>query len=256
VVTGSIALCHTLIGAGLVDEYRLFVDPAVQGRGRRLFPEGFECPKLRLVEANAFRSGITYSRYAPSGFGGSRSRIPSWNGATRCWPMPPASPKPSPVTTDDQVRPCLSQRIGVHARSRSSTDSLASRRGTLLPRHPQFPLRRLRASAAAPGRHSPRTTNRTAPDPTRTHRSAFCRHGTRRCSSTRAERGSSRSASGLSSSPRRSRPRSRRCSSTAPSRAPGGTRTDPWCRLRSRGSTARRRRGIARRRAARCNHAV
>ena len=32
VVTGSITLCHTLIEAGLVDEYRLFVYPAVQGR--------------------------------------------------------------------------------------------------------------------------------------------------------------------------------------------------------------------------------
>src|ERR687893_319534 len=51
VLTGSITLCHTLIGAGLVDEYRLFVYPVVQGRGRRLFPEGFECPKLSLVEA-------------------------------------------------------------------------------------------------------------------------------------------------------------------------------------------------------------
>jgi dihydrofolate reductase len=66
VVTGSITLCHTLIEAGLVDEYRLFVYPVVQGRGRRLFPEGFECPELRLLEAKAFRSGITYSRYAPS----------------------------------------------------------------------------------------------------------------------------------------------------------------------------------------------
>jgi dihydrofolate reductase len=64
VVTGSITLCHALIGAGLVDEYRLFVYPVVQGRGRRLFPDGFECPELRLVEAKAFRSGITYSRYA------------------------------------------------------------------------------------------------------------------------------------------------------------------------------------------------
>jgi dihydrofolate reductase len=51
VVTGSITLCHTLIGAGLVDEYRLFVYPVVQGRGRRLFPEGFEYPTLRLVES-------------------------------------------------------------------------------------------------------------------------------------------------------------------------------------------------------------
>ena len=62
-VTGSITLCHALIEAGLVDEYRLFVYPVVQGRGRRLFPDGFELPKLRLLEAKAFRSGITYSRY-------------------------------------------------------------------------------------------------------------------------------------------------------------------------------------------------
>jgi dihydrofolate reductase len=66
VATGSITLCHALIGAGLVDEYRLFVYPVVQGRGRRLFPDGFHDVKLRLVEANAFRSGITYSRYARS----------------------------------------------------------------------------------------------------------------------------------------------------------------------------------------------
>jgi dihydrofolate reductase len=64
VVTGSITLCHTLIEAGLVDEYRLFVYPVVHGRGRRLFPDGFECPELRLLEAKAFRSGITSSRYA------------------------------------------------------------------------------------------------------------------------------------------------------------------------------------------------
>ncbi len=64
VVTGSITLCHTLIEAGLVDEYRLFVYPVVQGRGRRLFPAGFELPRLRLLEAKGFRGGITYSRYA------------------------------------------------------------------------------------------------------------------------------------------------------------------------------------------------
>ena len=66
VTTGSITLCHTLIAAGLVDEYRLFVYPVVQGRGRRLFPDGFEMPRLTLLDAKAFRSGITYSRYASS----------------------------------------------------------------------------------------------------------------------------------------------------------------------------------------------
>ena len=64
VVTGSITLCHALIEAGLVDQYRLFVYPAVQGRGRRLFPDGFEVPELKLLDAKAFRCGVTYSRYA------------------------------------------------------------------------------------------------------------------------------------------------------------------------------------------------
>ncbi|RZS43683.1 dihydrofolate reductase [Herbihabitans rhizosphaerae] len=65
VVTGSITLCHTLIEAGLVDEYRLYTFPVVQGRGRRLFPDGFEVPTLRRLDVQAFRSGITYSSFAP-----------------------------------------------------------------------------------------------------------------------------------------------------------------------------------------------
>jgi dihydrofolate reductase len=65
VLTGSISLAHTLIAAGVVDEYRLFVYPTVQGRGRRLFPEGVAIPRLRLVEPpKSFRSGITLLRYA------------------------------------------------------------------------------------------------------------------------------------------------------------------------------------------------
>jgi dihydrofolate reductase len=64
VVTGSITLCHTLVAAGLVDEYRLFTYPVVQGRGRRLFPDGYEAPRLRLLDTRAFRNGVSYSAYA------------------------------------------------------------------------------------------------------------------------------------------------------------------------------------------------
>ncbi|MDJ1134922.1 dihydrofolate reductase family protein [Streptomyces iconiensis] len=66
VLTGSITLAHTLIRAGLVDEYRLFVYPVVQGGGRRLFPDGYQIPQLRLVDAKTFSSGITLQRYAPA----------------------------------------------------------------------------------------------------------------------------------------------------------------------------------------------
>jgi dihydrofolate reductase len=65
VLTGSISLAHTLIAAGIVDEYRLFVYPTVQGRGRRLFPDGSVIETLNLVEPpKSFRSGITLLRYA------------------------------------------------------------------------------------------------------------------------------------------------------------------------------------------------
>ena len=66
VVTGSISLCHALITAGLVDEYRLFVYPIVQGRGRRLFPEGVQLRRFRRLDVKAFRGGVTYSCYAPA----------------------------------------------------------------------------------------------------------------------------------------------------------------------------------------------
>ena len=55
-----------LIGAGLVDEDRLFVYPVVLGRGRRLVPDGTDVPTLRLAEARPFRSGVVLLRYRPA----------------------------------------------------------------------------------------------------------------------------------------------------------------------------------------------
>jgi dihydrofolate reductase len=63
VVTGSITLSHALIESGLVDEFRLFMYPAVQGRGRRLFPDGYRVPRLQLVEARPFPNGVCLLRY-------------------------------------------------------------------------------------------------------------------------------------------------------------------------------------------------
>jgi len=64
VVTGSIRLCHALVDAGLVDEYRFFTYPVVQGRGRRLFPDGTTPGRLERLDVKAFRGGVTLSTYA------------------------------------------------------------------------------------------------------------------------------------------------------------------------------------------------
>jgi dihydrofolate reductase len=65
VVTGSITLTHALLATdGLVEEIRLFVYPAVQGRGRGLVADGTRLPDLTLLEARSFRSGVTLLRYA------------------------------------------------------------------------------------------------------------------------------------------------------------------------------------------------
>ncbi|MFC8526930.1 dihydrofolate reductase family protein [Nocardia sp. NPDC057227] len=63
VLTGSIRLCHALIAADLVDEYRLFVYPVVVGTGARLFADATGVPPLRLAESRAFRSGVVLLRY-------------------------------------------------------------------------------------------------------------------------------------------------------------------------------------------------
>ena len=64
VVTGSITLTHALVTAGLVDEYRFFVYPTVQGRGRTVGPHGVVVPRLEPAgRPMAFRSGIVLLRY-------------------------------------------------------------------------------------------------------------------------------------------------------------------------------------------------
>lgn len=62
VVTGSIRLVHSLLSTRLVDEYRLFVYPVVQGHGEPLFPDG-TAARLRLVDARPFASGAVLLTY-------------------------------------------------------------------------------------------------------------------------------------------------------------------------------------------------
>ena len=48
-------MAHAVLAAGLVDEIRLLIFPAVQGRGKGLVTEGTSIPHLELLESQAFR---------------------------------------------------------------------------------------------------------------------------------------------------------------------------------------------------------
>jgi dihydrofolate reductase len=63
-VAGSGTLVRTLLENDLVDELRLMVFPTLLGRGKRLFPDGFDRLKLRLVEAKTVGSdGVQVQTY-------------------------------------------------------------------------------------------------------------------------------------------------------------------------------------------------
>lgn len=52
--------------AGLIDEYRLYVQPVVLGTGTPYFAAGF-APELRLVGAETLPQDVVLLRYAPAG---------------------------------------------------------------------------------------------------------------------------------------------------------------------------------------------
>ncbi|MEZ2329582.1 dihydrofolate reductase family protein [Mesorhizobium sp. RCC_202] len=65
-VFGGAGFASALIAAGLVDEFQLFVNPAVLGAGRRIFDEG-GFSRLKLIGSKAYASGMVVSRYALAG---------------------------------------------------------------------------------------------------------------------------------------------------------------------------------------------
>ena len=62
-VIGSTRLVHGLIQNGLVDEFRLMIDPVVLGDGKRLFPDDGTLRSLRLVESHVTTTGAILARY-------------------------------------------------------------------------------------------------------------------------------------------------------------------------------------------------
>ncbi len=64
---GGPTLASTFIRAGLVDEYRIVLHPAVLGSGGLSFFPGLESPlRLRLVDTKRFASGPIYLAYRPA----------------------------------------------------------------------------------------------------------------------------------------------------------------------------------------------
>src|SRR5690349_19293100 len=65
IIDGSATLVQSLQGTGLIDEYRLLVEPFIMGRGRRFFGDGTDMTKLRLVESRTLGSGTLALVYQP-----------------------------------------------------------------------------------------------------------------------------------------------------------------------------------------------
>lgn len=63
IVYGGANFVSSLIKEGLIDEYYLFVNPAVIGKGKSIFAELNAKQNLTLIEAKAFDCGINLLRY-------------------------------------------------------------------------------------------------------------------------------------------------------------------------------------------------
>jgi len=66
-VHGSAGLAQGLHAHGLIDEYRLFIEPVVLGTGKRLFEPGSEPTGLRLIDSKPMDKGTILAVYRPTG---------------------------------------------------------------------------------------------------------------------------------------------------------------------------------------------
>jgi len=64
-IAGSGNLINSLMGTGVIDEYRLMVHPIVVGKGQRLFPDGLDSLSLKLADVKTYEKGIVLLTYVP-----------------------------------------------------------------------------------------------------------------------------------------------------------------------------------------------
>jgi len=65
-VIGSTVLVQTLIENGLVDEFRLMIDPIMLGGGKRIFPDDGALRQLRLADHEVTSRGAILATYVPA----------------------------------------------------------------------------------------------------------------------------------------------------------------------------------------------
>jgi dihydrofolate reductase len=66
-VHGSGNLIQTLLKHNLIDEYRIWTFPVLDGAGKRLFAEGTMPSGLRVIDSKTFSTGVVLAIYEPAG---------------------------------------------------------------------------------------------------------------------------------------------------------------------------------------------
>jgi dihydrofolate reductase len=66
-VHGSANLIQTLLRHGLIDRFRVFINPCVVGTGKRLFGDGTVPAGLKLVDSKVSGTGVIVATYEPAG---------------------------------------------------------------------------------------------------------------------------------------------------------------------------------------------
>jgi dihydrofolate reductase len=65
IVYGGASFGSSLIRAGLIDEFHLFINPVAIGKGMSIFKELNEIQKFTLIKSRAFDCGIVMLHYEP-----------------------------------------------------------------------------------------------------------------------------------------------------------------------------------------------
>ncbi|GAA5145780.1 dihydrofolate reductase family protein [Pseudonocardia eucalypti] len=65
-VMGSPSLAAQLVAHGLVDEYRLMIEPILLGGGKRIFPHDGDARRLELVSSVTAATGVLICTYRPA----------------------------------------------------------------------------------------------------------------------------------------------------------------------------------------------